>query len=360
MLRGLYTAASAMKTTEQRIDVISNNMANVNTTGFKKDVVITETFKEVLLSKMNGQLPTESFLSQPQVVVKQGQNSYSLTSSSGFFTVDTPRGRSYSRDTSFSVDEEGYLKTFSRDAKGNIDTTYGYFLLDANGNRINVEGQDFEISEQGQVLVNGQAVANLLTQGGPHVIGTINGGSRINSIETNFLQGSMEETGNPLHFALDGSGFFKVQNLEGETFYTRNGTFTLNDQGELVTSEGYFLLNDQGASIMVDGRDFAVSETGEILVNGEVVDRLALTEVNNPRVLRKFQQGYYQVETEATPQEQPFQGKVLQGYLESSNVNSIKEMVEMISAYRTYESNQKVVRTYDELLSKAVNDIGKV
>jgi len=90
-----------------------------------------------------------------------------------------------------------------------------------------------------------------------------------------------------------------------------------------------------------------------------VVDQLALTEVNNPRVLRKFQQGYYQVETGATPEELPFQGKVLQGYLEGSNVNSIKEMVEMISAYRTYESNQKVVRAYDELLSRAVNEIAK-
>lgn len=360
MLRGLYTAVSAMQTTEKKIDVISNNLANVNTTSFKKDVVVSEAFPEVLLHKINGNIPSQALSANTAVEVKKGENAYQLSTQGGFFTAQTPMGISYSRETSFAVDESGYLKTYHRDNEGNVDTTYGNYILDANGKRVNVENQPFEINELGQVVANGQVLGNLVNKGGPNVIGTINGGLRINSIETNFLQGSLEETGNPLHMAIKGNGFFHVANIQGESFYTRNGTFTLNDNGEIITSEGYFLLNDKGWSIPVGGTDFQLTEKGEIIIDGVVADQIAMADITNTRALRKHGEGYYYVEKGMEIESQPFQGDILQGYLEGSNVNPIKEMVEMISSYRNYESNQKVVKAYDELLQRAVNDIGKL
>lgn len=360
MLRGLYTAVSAMQTTEKKIDVISNNMANVNTTAFKKDVVVSETFPEVLLNKINGKLPVETFdYSTGVTVVREGE-AYQLTAGNGFFAAQTPNGTSYNRETYFAVDPEGFLRTYTRDIDGNLDTTYGYLIVDNGGNPINVGDQPFEINGAGQVMVNGQEIANLLTRGGPTVIGTINGGIRINTVEANYTQGSLEETGNPLHMAIKGSGFFEVMNQQGEHFYTRDGAFTLNDNGEIINSEGYYLLNEQGVSILADGKDFTLSERGEILVNGEAVDQVSVIDITNVRDLRKHGEGHYYLVDNSQAETRPFQGEILQGYLESSNVNAIQEMVEMISAYRTYESSQKVVRAYDEILQRAVNDIGKI
>ncbi len=358
MLRGLYTAVSAMQTSEKKIDVISNNMANVNTTGFKKDVVVSETFPEVLLYKMNGQLPTEAHSSVSTVEVNSQNGEYHLKTNGGFFLANTPNGISYNRETTFAVDENGYLRTFTRDIEGKADASQGNYILDANKRPINVENQPFEIDPLGKVIVNGQVKANLITKGGLNVIGTTNGGIRISNIETNFSQGALEETGNSLDLALKGNGFFKVSNEAGETFFTRNGNFTLNNNGEIITSEGYFLLNDQGGSILVDGMDFQVTQQGGILINNQVVDKVEIVDITNVRMLQKHGEGYYRVGTGATLETKPFTGEVLQGYLEGSNVNTIREMVEMITAFRVYESNQKVVKAYDELLQRAVNDIG--
>lgn len=360
MLRGLYTAVSAMQTTEKKIDVISNNMANANTTSFKKDLVITETFPEVLLHKINGQLPPEAFNAGARVTVNGENGVYRLTANGGFFAAHTPNGISYNRETHFAVDENGFLRTFSRDIDGKVDTSQGNYILDANRQAINVGDEAFEVDALGRLLVNGEARANLITRGGPNTIGTMNSGLRLNKIETNFTQGSLEATGNNLDFAIQGDGFFKVTNLAGDIFYTRNGNFTLNNNGEIVTSEGHFLLSEAGGSILVDGLDFQVTDNGGILVNNQIVDQIDLVDIVNERMLRKQGESYYRIAQGEEVETRPFTGEILQGYLEGSNVNVIKEMVEMITAYRNYESNQKVVKAYDELLQRAVNDIGKL
>ncbi|MBM7615140.1 flagellar hook-basal body protein [Alkaliphilus hydrothermalis] len=360
MLRGLYTAVSAMQTTEKKIDVMANNMANVNTTGFKKDVVVSETFSEVLLHKINGELPTEAFNKSTRVEVEVKNGSYHLSTQGGFFMAKTPDGISYNRETSFAVDKDGYLRTYSRDVEGRVDASQGNYILNSNKQPIFVGSGDFEIMPTGNVVANGQIVGNMITRGGPNTIGTINGGIGILKIEANFSQGTIEATGNNLDMAIQGNGFFKIADGNGNTYYTRNGNFTLNSNGEIVTSEGYFLLNDEGASILVEGNDFQVSEKGELIINNQPVDKIDVVDIRNVSDLRKHGEGYYKVVDGATAETQSFTGGLLQGYLESSNVNTIKEMVQMISAYRTYESNQKVVKAYDELLHRAVNEIGKL
>lgn len=355
MLRGLYTAASAMQTIEKKIDVTANNIANVNTTSFKKDVVISETFPEVLLQKINGKLPAEAFGRTPIDVQRDGE-AYQLASDRGLFSVKSPLGVSFSREIGFALDESGYLKTYSRNGLGDVDTSQGNLVLDSNGRAISIEGDSFEVTAEGEILSNGQVVASLINRGTINTIGTINGGLRISKIDTNFSQGALEETGNNMDLALEGKGFFKVLTPKGE-MYTRNGNFTLNNNGEIVTSEGYYLVGQYG-SILTEGNDFSISEHGDIIINNEIVDRIEIVDITNLSVMKKYGESLFQITEGATIETSSFEGKVLQGFVESSNVNPIKEMVEMINGFRSYESNQKIVKAYDDILQRAVNDIG--
>lgn len=271
-------------------------------------------------------------------------------------------GRSYSSYTSFALDEEGYLRTFVRDTEGRIDASEGNYILDTNGNRIQVDGNDIDVNQQGQVVVNGQMVANLLYRPGFNTIGTINSGLRLEKMQTNFTQGSFEETGNPLDLGIEGNGFFRINTPQGE-MYTRNGNFTLNANGEIVTKEGYPLMGQYG-SIMIEGEfqtaDFRIAEDGAVILKGEFIDQIDVLNITNVNELRKYGEGYYQIAEGSEVKTEAFQGKIMQGYLETSNINAIEEMVDMISILRLYEANQKVVQAYDEILQKAVNEIGRV
>ena len=320
-------------------------------------MVLTESFPEILLSKINGRIPASPFTNKP-LTITQLNGSFHISGDIGFFAVESPLGKSYSREISFAVSEDGYLKTFSRNANGEVDTTLGNFVLDTNGKRILVGENPLEIGELGQVIVNGQVEALLLNRGARNTIGTINSGQRLNRVLTNFNQGTLEQTGNNLDFAISGSGFFKVLTPHGE-MYTRNGNFTLNNNTEIVTAEGYFLAGRYG-SILTEGANFQLSDSGHIIVNGENIDQLEVVNIENIQDLRKHGGGYFEIEENAELQLVEFTGSIKQGALESSNVSTIKEMVELISIHRTFESNQRVVRAYDEILQKAVNDIGRV
>ncbi|OPJ56068.1 flagellar hook-basal body complex protein [Alkalithermobacter paradoxus] len=355
MFRGLYTVTSAMQTNQKKLDVVSNNIANANTNGFKKDVVLTEAFSEKLIMKINGSNNT-SVPASSVVDIKRDGEGYYLKTNNSFFTVESRAGKSYSREMRFAVDENGYLKTYSRDINKDIDTTTGYYVLDKTGKRIQVNG-DIDVDQNGNVLVGGAVVANLIYNPPRNVIGTINSGIRLDKIQTNFLSGQMNETQNKLDFAIDGNGFFKVETHNGIR-YTRNGAFLINDKSELVTSEGHRVLGLNGPIIL--NRDFDINIFGEISIDGQFVDKLDVVNILNVNALRKEGHSLYKMEDGIDAQIGQFDGHILQGFIESSNVNVINEMVQMINILREYESNQKVIRSYDEMLGKAVNEIGKL
>lgn len=357
MLRGLYTATSAMQTSQKRLDVSSNNMANMNTTGFKKDVVVTEAFPEVFIHKLNGSFPNKPLANQLFVEVKKMGDEFSLSTSSGFFSAESLGGVSFSRSTTFTVDGEGYLRTFLRDANGNPNTSEGNYILNKEGNRVFVGQGNFDINDKGQISVNGQVGDQLLTIPKRSVIGTMNSGLRLDRIQTKFTQGTLEETGNQLDIGIEGKGFLQIQTPRGVMF-TRDGNLSLNDNGELVTSEGYYLMGQFG-SILLDSDNFQLGENGEIIVDGQVIDQISLVNISNVHDLRKYGENLYYMESGMELESEEFDGKVLQGFLEGSNINTIEEMVNMINILRLYESNQKVIRSYDEILQKAANEIGK-
>lgn len=246
MIRGIYSAASGMVAESIRNDSIANNLANVNTAGFKRDVAVNRDFASVLIKRIN--------------------------------------------------------------------------------------------------------------DGEPQDIGTLGSGTQIDEIATIHSGGAVRQTGNDFDLALDGKGYFVIQTPNGLR-YTRNGSFSKNAQGQLVTADGNRVMGQNGP-ITIDGGKMTVSGDGRISVDGLEVNRIRVVDFADERQLTK--EGASLFIAPAGTQPQQSSATVNQGYLEMSNVNIVSEMINMISGFRAYEVNGKAVQAHDQLLDKAVNEVGKV
>lgn len=260
MIRGLYTSASGMLAESVRSDVASNNLANVNTTGYKKDTTIMASFPEMLMLRVNDQ--------------KKGE-------------VQVP------------------------------------------------------------------------------VVGALGTGALVDEVITSHTQGQLKESSSAFDLAIAGDGYFTVEKAPGQQMYTRNGSFTIDGEGYLVTNQGYYVLGQAGR-INIKGAgsagDFAVDGYGNVTVNGERVDTLQLVsfgDPNQPAVRPQLTKVGESLFT-ATGQGVPAGGRVMQKYLETSNVNAITEMVDLITIMRSYEANQKAVQAHDKTLEQVINDVGRV
>lgn len=259
MIRGLYTSTMGLQDNEKRLEIISNNLANVNTNGFKKDKPATSSFSDVMTQIIGG-----------------------------------------------------------------------------------------EQEESGSSKKN---------------IGKLALGVGINEVVTDYKQGSLVKTDNPLDFAITNSNlsFFciDVANGSGQTqeMYTRDGAFTINSLGQLVTKDGNIVKGENG-SITLKGTNINVNSDGTIVEDGQVVDKLLIKEFADSKGLKK--QGNNLIADTANSQTEESNGQIVQGSTETSNVNSINEMVDMINVMRAYESNQKVLQAHDQTLQKAVNEVGKL
>lgn len=255
MFRGLYTAYTGMRVQQDVMNVVSNNLANVDTAGFKRDKLGIRSFREVLAVKQND--------------------------------------------------------------------------------------------------------PNLIS---PNRIGRMRLGVTSSLAYTSFDQGPLKNTERKTDIALEGKGMFVVgKRLENGTFkeyYTRDGGLAVNQLGQLMTKNGEFVLGENGI-IQVENGKFTITQTGDVYNDkNEFVDKMRLTSFTDFAELRKVGNNLY------TPTEhmktQPFTGVVVQGFLETSNVNTVQEMVEMISVMRAYESNQKVLTTFDATMDKVANEVGRV
>jgi flagellar basal-body rod protein FlgG len=252
---GLRTSASGMKAQQVMVDTIANNLANVNTTGFKRSRV---SFEDVLYETLEGAR-----------------------------TVNPP---------------------------------------------------------------DSQTIA-------PVQIGK---GVRLAAIMRLHTQGAPEQTGRPLDLAIEGDGFFQVERPDGTTAYTRDGSFGISDTGAIVTNGGYKLIPNvtlpqdvQGLTISPSGLVTGTSGAGQPVELG----RVELARFVNPSGLMSLGENLY-AETAASgqpltgfPQEQGF-GRVLQGMLESSNVEIVQEMTDMIAAQRAYEINAKAIRAGEDMMQE--------
>lgn len=259
MNRGLYMAGIGMTTQMNKMNVVSNNIANASTIGYKKDNVVTRSFDEELLYRLN--------------------------------------------------DEE----------------VIGRF-------------------------------------GTAKPIGNISLGLSVDEIYTDFSHGSTESTGNPFDVAIEGDGFFKIlyTNKDGSQNikYTKNGSFTTGADGTLLTKNGQIVLGADDEPILIPkNSNIAINEMGRIYSDGEFVNQLNITSFEDDRYLNKYGENFYDL-TEGGIETQ-FVGSVTQGSVESSNVSSVEEMVQMISLSRAYETNSKMISAQDTLLNKAVNEVGR-
>ncbi|MEX2415918.1 MAG: flagellar hook-basal body protein [Paenibacillaceae bacterium] len=232
-------------------------------------------------------------------------------------------------------------------------------------------------------------------------IGSLNGGVFAEEGLSTFLQGDIMPTDNPTDIAIlsniqvpgllfDASGkalndqgelvfqpqaFFTVENGEGEECYTRDGKFSVNEDGEWVTPTGHRLLDTNGQPIVIDN----LSGNIQISPNGRIIDTVTgqqvlaadgvtplairVSIIENPHQLIREGDGNYRLDPNAEPA-RLLNGddtvELLQGYMERSNVDATAQMVDMMSALRAYEANQKIVQFYDRNMDKAVNEIGRV
>lgn len=184
-------------------------------------------------------------------------------------------------------------------------------------------------------------------------------GVQTGSVYRQHAQGAIQITENPLDVAILGEGYFQIQLPNGETAYTRDGTFQVNENGEIVTVQGYLL--QPNITIPQDALSIDINQSGEVLVSipnqaaTQNVGQLQLTNFINDAGLEAIGQNLY-LETDASgpptvgnPGDQEF-GALRQSALEQSNVNVVEEITDLITAQRAYELNSNVISTSDEML----------
>ena len=257
MIRGLYTSAIGMAGQMKRMDTVANNLANADTPGFKRDVVITQSFSDVMMQRVR---------------------EYELR---GFNTTNIT---------------------------------------------------------------------------GPASLGII-----VSSVHRDFSMGSLQPTGSPLDLAVTGRGFFEIAFTDpsGEVtiMYSRSGSFTLSEGNVLTTLGGHPVLSEAGNPIVIPNGEITIHENGGITVDGIGVDTIRMVDFEDHATLRAFGDNLYATTDMSTMA--PFTGRLVQGYIETSNVNIVREMVEMIALSRAYEANARMVSIADQTLGQAVNEIAR-
>lgn len=356
MVKGLYIGASSMITNINKMDVIGNNLANVNTTGFKKDRVQVESFNARLLTRINGSMyPIES--GSGAVTQTQSGDEITATTDQGYFRVQTENGINYSKSLVFFKDSDGYLRTIKKNIGGTVDFLKGDLVLGKNG-PINIGDGDFTLDASGNIMTGGTAKDQLLIGLNPNDVGTISAGIKGYYVMTDYEQGQLEMTNSPYDLAIRGDGFFTVSTSKGD-YYTRDGVFTINNANELVNFDGAKLMGLKGP-ITVNGSNFAVNEFGEVIQDGEITDKIKMTAFSNVGDIYKVGTSYYLEQPKMTGEKVDFVGEIAQGYREQSNTDAVTEMISLIEMNRNYETSQKVITTIDDMIGKCVTELGRV
>lgn len=180
-------------------------------------------------------------------------------------------------------------------------------------------------------------------------------------VDQDFSQGNVIKTDNPLDVALGPQGLFKIETPDGIK-YTRNGNFSLSSEGILVDKNGNPVMG-QGGAIFMDTVDpntsVNINEYGQIFLNNALLDTLDVVSFENMEKLEKTG-GNLLVYTGDTADETPLENvKVKAGSLEQANVQVVEEMAKMIDYQRMFETYTKSMKTFDEIDSKAINEVGQ-
>ena len=244
-----------------------------------------------------------------------------------------------------------------------------------NLSNVNTVGYKKETVEFKTLLYSKLQTKTTDTNGDPKpVIGQVGAGVRTASITSRYTQGALQATNNTFDFALEGSGFFQVQMPGGELAYTRSGSFVMSIGPEgltVSTSDGYPVLNENGEAMVFDlekeASNFFIDEDGHFWYTNpdksvtDMNQEFGIVQFNNPSGLFKLAGSLVQA-TEASGEPMAEHenadleaSRVLSGYLEGSNVETVDEMVNLIVAQRAYEMSSKVITASDQMLQQANN-----
>ena len=199
---------------------------------------------------------------------------------------------------------------------------------------------------------------------------------KVDGTYTNQEQGQLAPTGNAFDNALNGPGFYEVLSPNGVR-YTRRGNFTINNEGKLVTEQGFLVLSKAPApvadasgkitltappetrAITVGNGKLGISLDGQVFSGDNKVAELSLVEFNDPNALKKEGNSLYINSDQLNIKVGELKTSTHQGFIEQSNVNAVSEMSSLINANRNFETIQRVIKTYDTMSGKAVNEISK-
>lgn len=187
-------------------------------------------------------------------------------------------------------------------------------------------------------------------------------------------QGRLTPSSNPLDLAINGPGFFEILTPNGIR-YTRNGQFTLNREGAVVNANGYPILSKlpeairngdpqsipspQDRMVKVENGPLSVNLQGEVIQNNNKVSEISVVEFKDVQAIKKEGSTFFINNNEDNIITQNLKSAIHQGFIEESNVNALEEMSNLIKANRQFESIQRVIRTYDNIAGKSVNEISK-
>jgi len=211
---------------------------------------------------------------------------------------------------------------------------------------VNVSGQD-----------NGQFTIAADAPGGPESSQPASFPTAAGGV--NFTSGETKRTGRPLDVAIQSAGFFQVQMPDGSSAYTRNGGFGVRTDGTLVDSSNHPILSDSGSALVIapGGGDPTITQDGMISQGTTPIGRLAVQSFANPRTLVPISGGLFVSSSTDTPTTVTHPD-LIQGFLESSNVSPLFEMVSMVQISRAYEANQKVISNADQQTQKTMDALG--
>lgn len=184
------------------------------------------------------------------------------------------------------------------------------------------------------------------------------GGAKLVETFPDLSMGPLKQTDNPLDIAIQGPGFLVVQTPQGQR-YTRAGNLTRDQDGNLSTTEGYQVLGANNQPISINGTTINIAQDGSVTVDGVQVGQIQCVEFANPERLTRVGENLYiasaEVENGKTP---ATRSSLRQGYLEWSNTNIPKEMVNLTLGLRTYEANQRVLSAINETIGRLIDQIG--
>jgi flagellar basal-body rod protein FlgG len=200
----------------------------------------------------------------------------------------------------------------------------------------------FTMNWKGKQVIGGMALANIYSE------------SHMDS-----RPGVVRTTDAPLDAAIDGPGFFAVQDGDGNTYYTRQGNFQVGPEGTLVTLDGFTLQGDGGAIAVEEAADVKILSSGQVWADGAIVGQIPLYTFENPTYLRQAGRNNLTANDDSGEPVDVENVRLLEGAVEMSNVSVVEEMVRMIEAQRAYEGASKALMTHDEQTGKLITSYGR-